>query len=98
MAKRWTYDAITVGQLTAIDLAKEGAQALVNASADVQAYRIYIYDDDKPAAEHAEAVYLPDIKRLGIAWGADATWADVDGLESGIEIWLNDDDEWEARN
>jgi hypothetical protein len=35
---------------------------------------------------------------MGIAWGADATWADVDGLESGIEMYLNDGEEWDQRN
>jgi len=46
----------------------------------------------------AVALYLPSEGRLGIAWGADADWADVDDLESGIEMWVNDPDEWEARN
>jgi hypothetical protein len=49
-------------------------------------------------AEKAEYAYLPAIKRLGIAWGADASWADVPDLEQGIEMWWTDCDEWDARN
>jgi len=52
----------------------------------------------KEFAERAEGLYDPEWKRMGISWGADATWADVDGLEEGIEMWLNDGEEWERRN
>lgn len=66
----------------------------------VHAFRIEVYNDEgtRQEAETAEAVYVEAIGRLGIAWGADATWADVDDLESGIEMWLNDGEAWEARN
>jgi hypothetical protein len=49
----------------------------------------------------AEALYSPDDGRLGIAWGADADWGDVnDALDIGpaIDDWLNDLEAWEARN
>lgn len=49
-------------------------------------------------AEYADAFYDPITRRLGIAWGADPTWADVDDVDSGIEMWLNDGEEWERRN
>ena len=45
-----------------------------------------------------QALFFPTIGRLGIASGADATWADVETIESGIEMWLHDPDEWAARN
>ena len=62
------------------------------------AYRIAIYDamGMNPEAESAQALHYPSIGRLGIAWGADATWADVESLEAGIEAWLNDPEAWEA--
>ena len=64
------------------------------------AYRITIYDTVgmNPEAESAQALYYPSIGRLGIAWGADATWADVESVETGIEAWLNDPEAWEAGN
>lgn len=64
------------------------------------AYQITIYDETGTIQEpeRARALYLPRDGRLGIAWGADATWADVPSLEAGIEMYLNDGDEWEARN
>lgn len=68
--------------------------------ARIQAYRVEVYTDDgtREEAEAAEALYIPSLLRLGCAWGADDTWANVDDLESGIDMWLNDPDEWEARN
>ena len=62
-------------------------------------YIITVYREDGTVYhEAAEALYLPNEGRLGIAWGSDATWADVTGVESGIEMWLNDPDAWEAAN
>jgi len=46
----------------------------------------------------AEYLWVPDIHRLGLSWGSDATWAEADGVEAGIEMWLNDSEEWELRN
>ena len=66
--------------------------------AEAALIRIYDAAGITPAAETADALYLPDEGRLGIAWGADATWADVEDLESGIEMWLNDGDAWERAN
>jgi excisionase family DNA binding protein len=62
------------------------------------AYRITIYDSTgtRAHAETAEALSVDG--RLGIAWGADATWADVKDVQSGIEMWLNDGEAWAAAN
>jgi hypothetical protein len=46
----------------------------------------------------AEYIYLPEENRLGIAAGSDATWADVPNLSEGVDMWLNEPEEWEARN
>ena len=35
---------------------------------------------------------------MGVCAGADSTWADVNSLESGVEMYLNDADAWEAAN
>jgi len=64
-----------------------------------QAFTIYILDvTGHPFAPTAEALYV--CGRLGIAWGADATWADVfdDDIEGAIDMWLNDPDEWDSHN
>jgi hypothetical protein len=53
---------------------------------------------DRGHAERACFVYCAAIGRIGIAWGSFADWADVDDLESGIEMWVNDPEEFEARN
>lgn len=80
-----------------VDLSQEAADALAN-GLEVQAVRIYIFEDDKPTPFAANALYLPSEGRLGIEWGANASWVDVDNLESGIDMWLNEPDEWEARS
>lgn len=77
-------------QLTSSDLAAERL-----GKTRATACTIIIYKEDgTPEAERAEGLLV--YGRLGIAWGADATWADVPSLEIGIEMWLNHPDEWEA--
>ena len=73
----------------------------VKGLARVSAWNITIYrEDGTPEAEVAQALRIEGEARTGIAWGADATWADSydDGIEHDIECWLNDPDEWGARN
>jgi hypothetical protein len=93
--KTYTYRDIVPDTLAATDLR---AEAEANPAA--AAYRITIYDatGTRAQAETAEALYLPSNGRLGIAWGADATWADVKDVDSGIEMWLNDGAAWERAN
>lgn len=89
--KTFTFNRISVQDLSATDLHSE----IVSGA---KAYSIVIYDAAgiERVAEAAEALYADG--RLGIAWGADATWADVSDVESGIEMWLNDGDAWERAN
>lgn len=96
--KTFTHCEIHPELLTATDLAAEWADRSGPNTPAMNAYSITIYDatGTQPAAETAEALYVDG--RLGIAWGADATWADVRDVESGIEMWLNDGDAWEAAN
>ena len=96
MPKRtFTVKPIKIGDLSALDL-----QGEAGGITGVQAYRITIYDDKgmNPEAATAQALFWPEDNRLGIAWGADATWADVESVETGIEMWLNDPEAWEAGN
>lgn len=88
--KTYTYTPIAGSELTATDLRGEAAEV------SGEAFRITIYENDTCAAETADAFFADG--RLGIAWGADATWADVKDVESGIEMWLNDGAAWEAAN
>lgn len=89
--KTFTCNEISPEKLTAIDLQEEAQNA-----PGAKAYSIVIYDEHgiDRLPEAAEALYVDG--RLGIAWGADAAWADVKDVESGIEMWLNDGDAWEA--
>lgn len=91
--RTYTYRDIVPDTLAATDLR---AEAEANPAA--AAYCITIYDatGTRAAPETAEALYDLNAGRMGIAWGADATWADVSDVESGIEMWLNDGDAWEA--
>ena len=96
----FTITAIDVTALTPSDL-REEAEAWDEIDSNApSAYRITIYDGQGQPLQHeaVEALFCPTIGRLGIASGADATWADVETIESGIAMWLHDPDEWEARN
>ena len=94
--KSYTYTPIALDALTATDLQQEAAPYSIG---NAQAARITIYKaNGMSEAEAAEALYIPDAGRLGIAWGADATWADVKDFASGVEMWLNDGEAWSAAN
>ena len=70
-------------------------------SLHAQLFHIIVYPhgvDEPPSSERADALYLPEVGRLGIAWNSDATWADVDDGESGIEMWINERETWEQWN
>ena len=96
--KTFSYSPIAIDKLSASDL-REEASEYSKAHSDAQAFTVTIYDEDeRPAAENAQALYLPQEGRLGVEWGADATWADVHDVEVGIGTWLNDGDAWEAAN
>ena len=108
----FTVTAIDVTALTPSAL-REEAEAWDEIDSNApSAYRITIYDDQGQPLQHmaVQALLCPPYGlghgggpngtegRLGIAWGADATWADAESIESGIEMWLNDPEEWEAKN
>lgn len=85
---------IELDQLRATDLCIERDALLAgNEGQGMQAYALYV----EGHVEAAQALYVPSIGRMGIAWGADATWADVESVENGIEMW-RDGDAWNAHN
>lgn len=93
--RTYIYTLKMLDDITSTDLHAEARAAM----GDAQAATITIYKaNGQREAEAAEALWLPSEGRLGIAWGADATWADVRDLESGIEMWLNDGEAWTAAN
>ena len=94
-----TYRYQSTNAVGATDLNQELAEAQ-RLGQPAELYSITIYDAAGVIQhpESAEALYLPGEGRLGIAWGADASWADVGDIESGIEMWLNDGPAWEAAN
>lgn len=80
-------------ELRALDLRDEVA-ALSNYAAG----QFCIVEDDRCHNTVAEYLFDIDSMRLGIAWGGDATWADACDLSSGVAMWLNYPELWEARN
>ena len=78
-----------------LDLREEFA---LNPSASIFGVVIYDYDGITQAPEMAWGLYNPQDGRMGIAWGAEATWADVQDVDQGVEMWLNDGDSWQLAN
>lgn len=92
----YSYERVDSAELRSFDLREE----CEDAAGPTECYRISLFADrDRQAAEKAEAVRLIEEGRTGIAWGAQAAWADSFGdIAADIGCWLNDPDEWEARN
>jgi hypothetical protein len=90
--RTFTFHEIGIADLGALDLRAEAEEIT-----DGHAYLITIYDDTgtNPEAFAAQALYCLHTGRLGIDWGADATWADAESLETGVEMWLNNPGEWD---
>ena len=93
--RTYRYEDLPAEKLSAMDLRLEHENDPTG-----ELYRIYIFGaDGRAEAETAEVLYCPQSGRVGIAWGADADWMDSTGdIERDIDIWLNDPDEFEARN
>ncbi|MDE1904936.1 MAG: hypothetical protein KGH75_00615 [Rhodospirillales bacterium] len=85
-------EVIGASDLTATDLASEIAR--MADPTGVECYRLWIGDSAQPA----QVVYSPPDQRIGIAWGADATWADAIDAESGAAMYVNDPDAFAAAN
>ena len=64
------------------------------------AYTVTVYGENGYAqsGNSIEVLYNAAAGRMGVCAGGDSTWADVNSLEGGIEMWLNAPDAWEAAN
>lgn len=96
----YTYHQIAAHELSATDLNEELRTNDEALNGPGETYAIVFYDDHDQCTggETAEALYFPKIRRLGVAWGAEAAWADVPGLDEGIRMWATDPEAWEAAN
>jgi len=90
MPKRWR---LVEGDIAASDLLEEQVK-LADQGIVAEGGLVVI----EGIAEAAEYLWVPSIGRVGIAWGADADWADVPSRDEGIEMWLNDGEQFAARN
>jgi hypothetical protein len=81
------------------DLCAEAYEA-IEAGTQIEAVSIELWDDAgiTPKAEGATGLFLPDAGRIGIAWGADADWADAASLNEGVALWATDPEGYAARN
>ena len=88
---QWRMDEIEIDGLTSTDLQHEAALA----DGVLHAYRVTIWDEEgiEPLTETADALWVPDTGRMGIAWGADAEWVDALDPEDGMRRWMVGDDD-----
>lgn len=99
----YTYTEQQIDDLEDIgptDMRGEAAEC-AKSGTEYHVYRITIYGADGYAkSQGATAMWVPSAGRLGIEYGAFTDWASVDdvGLEGGIEMWLNDNEEFANRN
>jgi len=91
-----TIEPLTPAQLSATDLRAELAQAQRDGK-PAEVYSITIWDATGTVRTPTspQALYLPGEGRLGVDWGALATWASVTSLEASLELWLNNRDGWD---
>ena len=90
-----TFTIHSATSLNASDLRAEQAE---NGG---DAYTVTVYGEDgyaEKSGNSIEALYNAKEGRMGVCAGGDSTWADVNSLESGVEMYLNDADAWEAAN
>lgn len=91
--RTFRYEDVGFGSISASDLIR-AIENRTYEDGDIEAYRIEV----QGTVEWGQALYYPNSSRLGIAWGADATWATVPNVEDGINVFLNDPERWEQWN
>ena len=77
----------------------EVAEELRNA-ADAQPFVVRFYGDDGfQISRSAEGVFFPSEGSMVVWEGGDPTWAyQIESVEGGVEMYVNDPDAWEAAN
>ena len=89
----------TTSEYGPADLLQAAADAIANGDTPEWHWvEIWYQGSDEHEPEAACVLVLPAAGRVGIAWGADATWADANTVDDAVECWLNRPDEWAARN
>ena len=104
----YVYEVCKGEELSASDLRQEMEAALVRGETVETARIPWVLplrvrrDEDSGRIvinyQSADALYLPDIGRIGIAWGAAADWADAASLAEGIRIYCEDPDLFASLN
>jgi hypothetical protein len=97
---------ITVDKLSACDLRQEATPPGELAPQSdwtngMRAYRaLAAKPDGTPEAQALDVLHIPATGRIGIAWGSDATWADIhsdETVDALVEMYLGDSESFEAR-
>lgn len=77
--------------LTSHDLQEEMVAALECGEEGIETALIVQVDDEQGGRlltnGCGEALYIHSLGRIGIAWGADADWADAESLAEGIRMY-----------
>ena len=95
MTRQYRYEEIALNALGAADL-REEAEAW---DGETHAYHVTVFDETGTKQEPHKVEVLAIEDRVGFAWGADASWMFSTGnIERDIEIYLNDSEEFAARN
>ena len=92
MQQTYRYVQIDPDAVTFNALKESVAQARAQ-DLRVDCFRIDLEGQPEPA----EAVFLPDERRLAITYSNDTVWAqNIPDGPTGIEMWVRDPGEWDA--
>lgn len=89
-----TLFRVPLAALSSLDLQDQGA--LVSSVS----YHATASHRGAPHALLLDVLHVPGAARLGIAWGASASWADMrpgESVEQLVELYLSDPDAYAAR-
>lgn len=95
---RYAYEVVPPWMLSACDLRDEACRQIALNRPVVAARITRCAEDGRAWPELADALYLAEDGRIGIAWGSYADWADAPTLAAGIDLWVTDPEEFGRRN
>jgi len=95
--RMYNLQRIEICDLRALDLTREAAEyATAPGEDEAKAYTFAVNDVT------FEALYLPEVGRIGIcvhgSGNADSLWANAATVEAGVALYVEDPDEFIARN